>query len=57
VRIIPSSGLFANTLLSRLEKSKKSLPPMFLSYNCICRTRSFLPYRLYPVYIFLAIIA
>jgi hypothetical protein len=53
MRIILSSGLYAGKLLSQLEKSKEFLPSMFLNYSCIYRTGLSLPYRLYPVRVFI----
>jgi hypothetical protein len=57
MRIILSLSLIADILPSRLKKLKGSLPPILLSYNYIYRTKLSLPYRLYPVYTFLAIVA
>jgi hypothetical protein len=57
MRIILSLDFAADIPLSRLKKREESLPPMFLSYSYIYRTESSLFYRLYPVRVFLAIIA
>jgi hypothetical protein len=57
MRIILSSGLYADILPSQLKKLEESLLPIFLSYNYIYQTKSFSFYRLYPVRIFSAIIA
>jgi hypothetical protein len=57
MRKISSLDLFADTLPSRLKKPKGFLPPMFLSYSYIYRTELSLPYRLYSIRAFPAIIA